>query len=115
RRSHRLAAPLGAGPGATGLLNGEPTQVVGVMPAWFRFDDPSVDAWLPISFPPKSDMDTRGNHFVNAVARLKNGVSTETARADLQHVAASMAARFPENAGMGASLQPLREAVSGSL
>ncbi|MFN2547831.1 MAG: ABC transporter permease [Myxococcales bacterium] len=113
--SHRLAAQLGAGPGATVLLDGEPTQVVGVMPAWFSFDDPQVDAWTPISFEPKSDMLTRGNHFVEAVARLKRGVSIEAAKADVQRIAASLAAQFPENVGMSATLQPLRESISGSL
>ena len=58
------------------------------------------------------DMDTRGNHFVNAVARLKEGVSMETARADVQHVAATTAARFPENAGMGAAVQDRIRQVS---
>jgi len=113
--SHRLAAQLGIGPGATLLLDGEPTQVLGVMPAWFRFDDPQIDAWLPISFEPKSDFLTRNNHFVQAVARLKPGVSRQTAQADVKRVAAALAAQFPENAAMSAVLQPLRESISGSL
>ena len=111
--SHKLAAQLGVGPGSTLLIDGEPTQVLGVMPAWFSFDDPEVAAWLPISYQPKSEMLTRGNHFVNAVARLKPGVAEETAKADLQRVAASLAQQFPDNAGMSATLQPLRDSISG--
>lgn len=111
--SHRLAAQLGAGPGSTVLLDGEPTQVLGVMPGGFTFDLPDVDAWTPISFEPKSDFLTRGNHFVNAVARLKAGVTEEAAKADLQRVAAGLAQQFPENVAMSATLQPLRDSISG--
>ena len=113
--SHRLAAQLGKGPGDTVLFDGEPTQVVGVMPQGFAFDDPDIDAWLPISFAPDSGFLTRGNHFVDVVARLKDGVRIETALADLQRVAAGIAAQFPENAAMSATLVPLRETISGSL
>src|SRR5262249_11994741 len=38
--AHRLAVQLGANPGSTVLLDGEPFQVVGVMPSSFTFDDP---------------------------------------------------------------------------
>src|SRR4051812_2681705 len=113
--SHRLAAQLQAQPGATLLLDGEPYQVLGVMPATFNFDDPLIDAWMPIAFEPKNDLLTRGNHFVNGIGRLREGVTGDAAAADLRRVAGALAAQFPENAGMGAVLEPLRESLTGPL
>jgi len=65
---------LGASPGATVLLNGEPTQVLGVMPAWFRFDDPQVDGGCHF-FPPANDMDNARQRTSVARSRFEDGVA----------------------------------------
>jgi predicted permease len=52
-------------------VNGEPTRIVGVAPAWMdRTDTP--DMWLPARFSP--DDPPAGNFGWNAVGRLKPGV-----------------------------------------
>jgi len=109
---------FGGDPGALGktlTVDGEPWTVIGVMPKGFTFDDPSIELWAPISFKPDSDMLTRGNHFTNVIARLKPGVTLESAKQDLGRLAEALAREFPNNVGMGATIQPLREALSGTL
>src|SRR6185295_10837247 len=101
--------------GRTLTLDGEPWTILGVMPAGFTFDDPSVELWTPISLQPDSEMLTRGNHFVQVVARMKPGVALQAAQRDLAGVAEALAREFPNTVGMGATVQPLREAISGAV
>jgi putative ABC transport system permease protein len=117
--SHRFwMRRFGGDPAVLGrslTVDGEPWTILGVMPAGFTFDDPAIELWAPISFKPDSDMLTRGNHFVQVVARIKPGVAFEAAQRDLLRVAEALAREFPTNAGMGATLQPLRESISGAV
>ncbi|OLE97537.1 MAG: hypothetical protein AUG75_07025, partial [Cyanobacteria bacterium 13_1_20CM_4_61_6] len=117
--SHRLwMRSFGGDPGVVGRslsIEGEPWTVIGVMPKGFVFDDPATELWAPISFKPDNDMLTRGNHFVQVIARVKPGVRQESAKKDLARLAEELAREVPENVGMGATLQPLREALSGTM
>jgi len=117
--SHRLwMAKFGGDRSVVGKtigIDGEPWTVVGVMPRGFVFDDPSVELWIPISFKSDSGMLTRNNHFVQVVARRSKGISREAAQKDLSQVAAQLSREFPNNVGMGAMLEPLHEAVAGSM
>src|SRR5829696_5528970 len=58
------------------LLNGEPHTVVGVMPADFQFAYPNVELWVPVAFTPEQ-LANHANHYLEVVARLKPGVTTE--------------------------------------
>ena len=96
-------------------VDGEPWTVIGVMPQGFVFDDAAIELWGPISFKPDSDFLTRGNHFTQVIARVKTAVPLAIAQKDLARVAEDLAREVPNNVGMGATLQPLRDAVSGSV
>jgi putative ABC transport system permease protein len=117
--SHRLwMRYFGGDPGALGRslsIDGEPWTVIGVMPQGFVFDDPSIGLWAPISFKPDSDMLTRGNHFTQVIARIKPGIERAAAQKDLTSVAQALASEVPNNVGMSAALEPLREALSGAV
>ena len=75
----------------TVLLNGERITIVGVLPESFQFPNldygrapsPAVgqttDLLLPLAFDPKR-LGDRGSHFLQALARLKSGVSPEQAQ-----------------------------------
>jgi putative ABC transport system permease protein len=107
---------FGGDPAAVGQtlnVEGEPWTVIGVMPRGFRFDNPEIELWAPISFKPDSDMLTRGNHFVQVIARIKSGIAPAAAQKDLSQVAEALAREVSNNVGMGAALQPLRESLSG--
>jgi predicted permease len=95
-------------------LDGEPYTVIGVMPAGFYFDG-EQQLWAPMAWRPGDVLDSHNNYFLNMVARLKPAVSRERARADLDAIMAEIAARQPENKGIGAGLIPLRNHVIGDV
>ena len=63
-------------------IDGSPTTILGVMPPGFDIEENNVQVWVPLGFGPE-DMQRRGNHFLFLVARLKDGRTLESARAEL--------------------------------
>lgn len=107
----------GGDPAALGqsvLVDGRPFTIVGILPRGFRFA-PAGDAelWFLLG----GSAQTRGerfNHWVNVVARLRDGTSVEIARTTMTAVMQRLAAQYPEtNSGRGALVVPLREAIVG--
>jgi putative ABC transport system permease protein len=97
-------------------LNGRSFTIVGVMPAGFQFPITSDtrDVWLTFSREAEKDApdDTpaitqRGNHTYLAIARLKNGVTIQTARADVTSIGRALAHEYPgSNAYSGIAVLP---------
>ena len=104
---------FGADPGILGRkvqLNDQPYTVIGVMPLEFRMPT-RVEMWVPVG-PLSADpsWQSRGNHpGLFAVARLKDGVSIEAARADLLRVSKDLAKAYSENSLTTTVLSPLLE------
>lgn len=63
-------------------INGEPYVVIGVMPPSFR-SYPEADLWLPLRLSP-AETDVGSNYRV--IARIRNGVTLERARAELEQL-----------------------------
>ena len=89
-------------------FNGEPYTVIGIAPAGFGAAS-KVDAWVPMAFrPSETANDNRGAHYINATARLKPGVTTAQADAELKVLAAQLAKQYPDsNKGWSAFAAPL--------
>jgi putative ABC transport system permease protein len=65
-------------------LDAKPYTVIGVMPAWFDFPDPSTQLWTPVYHDKSEDvMRLYNNHMFRVVGRLKQGVSAAQGVADL--------------------------------
>src|ERR1700728_1320087 len=65
-------------------LDAQPYTVIGVMPAWFDFPDPSTQLWTPVYHDkPENTMTSFSNHMFRVVGRLKPGVSAAQGMADL--------------------------------
>ncbi|HSE52915.1 MAG TPA: ABC transporter permease [Gemmatimonadales bacterium] len=79
--------------GKTILINGEASQVVGVMPDGFAFPSANQQIWLPINL--NADDQNRGSHSFMSIARLKDGVSIATARSELRAIGHRLAAAYP--------------------
>src|SRR5262245_23336399 len=96
-------------------LGGESFTVAGVMPRGLPFFDntPEVELWAPIAFAPGDNMDTRNNHFVNLVGRLKPGVTVEQAQEDASAIARRVEEQFPGNKGLGALIRSAHEQLTG--
>jgi putative ABC transport system permease protein len=89
-------------------INGEPYQVVGVMPQGFSFRN-NVDLWFPMQSRVRFTQ-SRGNNNFNLIGRLADGVAIEQAEAQLQTIARRIAEAYPEtNEGWSVRLQSLHD------
>ncbi len=101
------------------VLNNEPFTVIGIMPKGFRFPFDEVEVWMPHHTWPvyreqvsQGTLAQRSNGLVGPLGRMRPGVSLETARAELEAIAARLAAEYPEGGEKrGVSLTPFREVV----
>jgi predicted permease len=82
--------------GAVLLVDEQPATIVGVLPVSFRFPDDEVLLWLPIGrLADEPYMQNRAVHVALPVARLRDGVGLEQARAELDAWSDAMHARDP--------------------
>ena len=86
--------------GRTIQLSGETFTVIGVMPASFRFPitAPKTGVWttLAVDDTPTGDgITNRGMHWLNAMGRLKPGVTVAQADQDLKAIAARLTKQYP--------------------
>ena len=65
--------------GQTVQIDGEPTQIIGVMPEGFGLLDTSSDAWFTFGFEPPPGQEFQ--HNLRVIGRLKPGVSMADAQA----------------------------------
>jgi putative ABC transport system permease protein len=94
------------------MIDGEPTAVIGVLPAGFRWFVPT-DVWFALPFDIER-MQVRRFHFLHLVGRLGEGVSLTEADAELDAVAARLGTQYPEtNEGWSVTLQPIVETAGG--
>jgi predicted permease len=95
------------------LLDGEPTTVIGILPATSAFNRAYAQIWRPLAFAP-SNM-TRNFHWFGAMAKLKPGVTLEQARAQMDTIGARIAHDFPDsNKGWGVVVERMSEVLIGS-
>lgn len=95
--------------GRTVRINGAIATVVGVMPELFAFPSRAL-AWQPAGTLSASTLSNRAARDFEAIGRLKVGVTIDQARADLDAVAAGIAARHPDtNIGVSPRVMPFRE------
>jgi predicted permease len=94
-------------------LDGETRVIVGVMPAGFRNPIGSQpDAWVPEQLLPVTggdrwDPNNWDNHYLSAVARLRDGVTIDQAHARLDSLVAAYEERYEWVDGQSARLVPL--------
>jgi putative ABC transport system permease protein len=105
-------------------LDGKPFQVVGVLPASFRFPKgaqwgaflefpPRTDYFKPLGLDPKQ-FDQLGEFDFAAIARLKPGTSARQALAELSVIQARIAKDAKEGVGLRAEIIPLESEVVGT-
>jgi predicted permease len=70
--------------------------VVGVMPPDFFFPTRATDMWRILEFGPNNGWDDRGNHMLEVLARLKDGVSLDLAQSEMKSIAADLARAYPK-------------------
>ncbi len=93
-------------------LNARKYTIIGVMPANFRFPWKS-QLWIPQVMDPRL-YGGRGNHWANAIGRMKPRVSAKAALADLKIIAARLEKQYPgSNGKVGAAVTSLRDDMVG--
>lgn len=106
---------FGGDPGVVGKsvrLDGEPYEILGVMPADFNFPYPATQMWVPLALKPQQyDPDERGDKWLQMLARIAPGVTLERANAMLAAASHQVAAvdpdAYPEKAGWHFSIEPM--------
>jgi predicted permease len=99
----------GAAIGRQLRVNGEPCEVVGVMPATFAFPEDAARLWLPLEVDP--DPDARGNHGLLAVGRLKTNVALTAAQEELRTLMTRWTRELPHHKGHSVVIAPLRDSI----
>ncbi len=108
-------------PGRKITLNGQPFTVMGVMPrgtehpgngyhALAYGDD--VDIWWPFTF--EGDPSQRGSHYIEGFGRLKEGVTAEQARSEMNAIMAQLGREHTNDANWQVLVTPLYREVVGS-
>jgi predicted permease len=89
--------------GRPATINGRAFTIVGVAPPGFHFPipNPSVQLWTTLAedaiaseYHPLSEQ--RGARTLSVIARLKDGVTEDQARAQMDSIAAALAAQYPD-------------------
>jgi len=99
--------------GRTVLMNDRRYEVIGVMPPPFVFRSREIDYWIPIHLTAAQAVD-RGSHYLNVVARLKDGVTPETLRDDLQSMARRIKEQYGDRRETNLVVVPVKEDILGN-
>ena len=117
--SHRLWESRFRGdPNAIGRIiqvNDRPFEIVGVMPASFRFLYQDVDLWSPFGLDRNQPWRQTAGRFMSVVARLKPGATIADASAEMAAIGRRLASTYEFNKDTGVTLVPLREELTGQV
>jgi putative ABC transport system permease protein len=96
--------------GAPILVNGSAHEVLGVMPPGFSLPGVRADLFVAMQL---NTTAPRGGRSFTTVARLRAGLSLESAQAEMAGIAAQLARERPANLNWGANVVPLRDHAIG--
>jgi predicted permease len=112
-------AQFAADPGILGRtvsLNGKLFTVVGIAPMSLTYPE-KPDLWLPFELEPwMVSPENRGAHFITAIARLRPGVTLETAKREMAAVGTRLRTEYPRsNASFGGGAETLQTSITGDV
>jgi putative ABC transport system permease protein len=108
--------------GRTVPINSESHTIIGVMPPSFQFPLRTEPTELWANFARDADLidgneplaRQRGNHYLEAIGKLKPEATIEQADAQLRAIAEQLEKQYPnENYGFSARVQPMLERMTG--
>jgi len=112
---------FGGDPGVlnkTVYVDAKPYTVIGVMPAWFEFPNPTTQIWIPVyRSDPKRIFSGIDNHTYQAVGRLRPGITEAQATADLSVITRQLHDAHLDNpfVSFAANSRPLLESMVGPI
>ena len=96
-------------------INDRPVEIIGVMPAGFRFVYQETDMWGAFRLDRSQRWRETAGRFMNVVARLAPATTIAAARAELDTIAQRLAATYEFNKNTTVRLVPLREELTGQV
>ncbi len=96
-------------------INDRPVEIIGVMPAGFRFVYQDNDMWAAYRLDRNQPWRETAGRFINVVARLKEGTTIAAAQAEMEGIAHRLAATHAFNKNTTLKLVPLREELTGQV
>jgi predicted permease len=96
-------------------LDGVGRQVVGVMPADFRFPSTKTQIWIPLHNDPRSAVDYWASDYMPVIGRLRPDATVQQAHAEIKifqsHVGALFPWKMPANWNADVSVVPLQNGM----
>ena len=97
-------------------LDNNPYVIIGVLPSDFHFAPQGQPEFWTMEDGTGSCEKRRSCHNSYGIARLKDGVTLQSAQADLSLIAAQLEKQYPDsNHGQGALVMPLSERIVGDI
>ena len=118
--SHRLwQRRFGEDPNINGKkieLDARPFEVIGVLPQSFYFMNPLAEFWVPYGLDRQRDWRANsGRSIPSILGRLKPGVTTTTAQAEMRTIGAQLEQAYVFNKKTSVNIVPLREVLTGEV
>ena len=99
---------------STVQMSGRGVKVIGIMPPGFAFPARDTAFWIPTPLTGQNRT-SRGSLWLQAIGRMKPGVSVAQAQADLLRVNAGLLERFPGQKGYSVYVASLFDQMVGSV
>jgi putative ABC transport system permease protein len=99
--------------GKTMTLNGNPHEIIGVMPGALRVPE-KAEVWRPLALPEQART-SRGSFFLPVIGRLKPGVSVQQAQTDMSGISARLEQAYEVQKGFGAYVVSLHRQLVGDI
>jgi putative ABC transport system permease protein len=109
---------LGGDPRAIGRtiqLDDRAYEIIGVMPAGFRFVHEAVDVWTAAQLDRNRAWRETGGRTINVVGRLAAGATIDEGRSEMETIARRLAAVYTFNRNTSVTVTPLREVLTGQV
>jgi putative ABC transport system permease protein len=91
------------------MIDGKAHTVVGILPKEFNFPVNGSELWTPLAFDAKEQV-ARGNHYLEVIGRLKQGVTMAQAQAEVESISQRTEQQFPEtNTGRAGFVEGFNE------
>ena len=94
---------FGAEPAVLGRkiqLNGEPFEVIGIMPPDYQYPSAQFELWTPLYIPPDEIVHGMNNQYL-CVGKLKSGITVQQAQAEFSRLMRRLSDEYPTPYGSG--------------
>jgi len=100
--------------GKTVSLNNANREIIGVMPASFRFPEKDTEMWIPVAPSPQAKTN-RNSIWLQAIGRLKPAVTINQAQSDMSAISDRIIEQYPNQEGYRANIVSYHEQIVGNV